>query len=92
MQERSYSSKPMAKQEFLRHLWCQKSVFIKHGDKTHRQKELHWGLGEWPIIYFQVGRGLVIASASQVFWKQGLQDFRTSRGLAVLGKRSLITV
>ena len=51
----------MAKKEFLRHLWCKKVVLLKHGDRTRGQKELHWGHEEWPIIYFQVGRGLGIA-------------------------------
>ena len=36
----------------------QKVVLLKHRDKIHGQKELPWGLEEWPIIDFQVGRGL----------------------------------
>ena len=52
----------MAKKEFLRHLWCKMVVLSKHGDRTGRQKELPpWGPEEWPIIHFQVGRGLEVA-------------------------------
>ena len=60
----------MANKEFLRHLQCKKVVFLKHGDGTCGQKELHWGAEEWPVINFQVGRGLGTAQASKVFWKQ----------------------
>ena len=41
---------PMAKEEFLRHLWCKKVVLLKQG-----QKELHWGCEEWLIIHPEVG-------------------------------------
>jgi len=39
----------------------QKVVLLKPGDRTRGQKELYWGPEEWPIIYFQGGRGLGIA-------------------------------
>ena len=48
----------MAKKEFLRYLWCKKVILLKHRDRTHGQKELYWGHEEWPITYFQVGKGL----------------------------------
>ena len=48
------------KKKFLRCLWCKKVVLLKHGDGTCEQKELHWGHEEWPIIFFQVGRGFGI--------------------------------
>ena len=39
----------------------QKGGFIKARGWTGGQKELHQGHEEWPIIYFQGGRGLGIA-------------------------------
>ena len=40
----------------------QNGGLLKHGYRTHGQKELlPWGCEEWPIIYPQVGRGLGIA-------------------------------
>jgi len=64
----------MAKKEFLRHLCCKKVVLLKHRDRTHGQKELHWGHEEWPIIYFQVARGFGIV------WTSGSKVSRTLRG------------
>ena len=26
-----------------RYLWCKKVILLNHGDRTHRQEELHWG-------------------------------------------------
>ena len=31
-------------------------VLLKHGDRTHGQKELHLGCEGWLIIYLGVGR------------------------------------
>ena len=39
----------------------QKGDCIKARGQDMWQKEQHWGHEEWPIIYFQVGRGLGIA-------------------------------
>ena len=89
MQERCWGPEPMAKKEFLRRLWCKKVVFLKHGDRTCGQKELHWGLEECPIIYFPVGRGLGIAKPPRYF---GNKVSRTLRGLAIVRKVSFITV
>ena len=33
----------VVKEEFLRHLRCKQVVFLKPGDRTREQKELHWG-------------------------------------------------
>ena len=52
-------SKLMTKKEFLRCLG-QKGGFIKAWGQDHVQKELYWVHEEWPILYFQVGRGLGI--------------------------------
>ena len=41
-----------AKKQFLRRLWCKKEILLEHGDRTHGQKEPHWGCEEWLIIYF----------------------------------------
>ena len=49
-------------------------ILLKNRDRTCGQKELHRGHEEWPIIYFQVGRGLRIASAPKEFGKQDFQD------------------
>ena len=38
--------------------WSKKVILLKHGDRTHRQKELHQDHEEWPIIDFQAGKGL----------------------------------
>ena len=35
-----------AKKGFLRHLWYKKVILLKHRDRTHGQKELHWGCEE----------------------------------------------
>ena len=53
------SSRAMVRKEFLRHFMVHKGgfFFFKLGDRTHGQKELHWGHEDWPIIYFHVGRG-----------------------------------
>ena len=48
----------MAQKEFLRCLWCKKVVLLKSRDRTLGQTELRLDHEEWPIIYFQVGRGL----------------------------------
>ena len=79
----------MAKKEILRHLWYKKVVLLKHRDRTREQKELHWGHEERHIMHFQVGRGLWIVLASQVFWKQGFQD---PEGPSYCWERSFITV
>ena len=52
----------------------QQGGFIEVGDGMGGQKELHWGHEEWPILYFQVGRGSGRAEPSQGFWQQGSQD------------------
>ena len=36
----------------------QRDVLLTHRDRIQGQKELPWGHEEWPIIYFQVGKGL----------------------------------
>ena len=63
-------------------------VLLKHSDRIHGQKELHWSC-EWLIIHFQVGRGLRIAKVSKEF---GSKVSRTFRGLAVIRKRSFTIV
>ena len=36
----------------------QNGGLLKHGDRTHRQKELlHWGREGWQVIYYGVGGG-----------------------------------
>jgi len=67
----------------------QKGGLLKQGDRTCGQKEPRRGHEEWPLIYFQVGRGLRIASVSKEFGRKGS---RILRGLAIVGKRSFITV
>lgn len=57
----------MAQKEFLRHLWYQKVVLLKPGDRARGQKELPRGQKDWPMIDFHVGRGLGIASVSGNF-------------------------
>ena len=48
----------MTKKEFLRHYWCKIGGLLKHGDRTHEQKEmLHGGCEGWLIIYHGVGGG-----------------------------------
>ena len=68
-----WGSELMAEKEFLRRLRGKKVVLLKHGVRTHGQNELYWGGEAWPMIYFQVGRGLGTAGASKEFWKQGFQ-------------------
>lgn len=34
-----------------------KGGLLKHRDRTPGQKERHWGREEWPVAYFQIGRG-----------------------------------
>ena len=63
---------------------------LKHGDRTHGQGDLLPRACErWLIIYRGVGRGLRTAYSLRNF---GSKVSRTSRGLAIVGKRSLITV
>ena len=44
----------MAKKEFLRLLSCKMVVLLKHGDRTHGQKELHWCSEEQLIIHLEL--------------------------------------
>lgn len=39
---------------------AKKVILLKQGDRTRGQKERQWGHEEWPIKYFQAGRGLGI--------------------------------
>ena len=65
-------------------------VLLKHGDRTHGQEELLPEACEgWLIIYLGVGRGLRMAYSPRNF---GSKVSRTLKGLAVIGKRSFITV
>ena len=65
-------------------------ALLKHGDRTYGQEErLPRAYEGWPIIYLGVGRGLRIVYSVRNF---GSMVFRTLRGLAFIGKRSLITV
>lgn len=75
----------MTKKEVLRRLRGKKGVLLKHGARTCGKSELHWGHEQWPIVYFVVVRG-------QVSREFGSRFFRTLRGLAVVGKTSIITV
>ena len=80
----------MTKKEFLRHLWCKMVVLLKHRDRTHGQEELLPRACEgWLIIYLGVGRGLRIVYSLRNF---GSKVSRTLRGLAIVGKRSFITI
>ena len=80
----------MTKKEFLRCLWCKMVVLLKHEDGTPGQEELLPQAREgWLIIYLGVGKGLRIANSLRNF---GRKVSRTLRGLAVVGKISLITV
>ena len=65
-------------------------VLLKHGDRTHRQGEvLPWACEGWLIIYLGVGRSLRIVYRLRNF---GSKVSRTLREIAIVGKRSLITV
>ena len=65
-------------------------VLLKPGDRTPGQEELLPRASEgWLIIYLGVGKGLGIAYALRNF---GSKVSRTLRGLAIVGKRSLITI
>ena len=69
----------------------QNVVLLKPGDGIPGQEELlPRGCKEWLIIYLGVERrGLRIAYSLRNF---GTKVSRTSGGLAVVGKKSLITV
>lgn len=47
----------MAKEEFLRSLWC-KTLGQDLWDRTRGQEELHWAREEWPMIFSQVREGV----------------------------------
>ena len=80
----------MAKKEFLRRLWCKMVVLIKQEDRTRGQEELlPWACEGRLIMYLGVGRGLRIAYSLRNF---GSKVSRTLRVLAIVGKRSLITI
>ena len=65
-------------------------VLLKHGDNTSGQEELlPLACEGWLIIYLRAGRGLRRAYSLRNF---GNKVSRTLRGLAIVGKRSLITV
>ena len=65
-------------------------VSLKYRDRTHAQEELLTQDCEgWLIIYLGVGRGLRILYSLRNF---GSQVCKTLRGLAIIGKRSLITI
>ena len=65
-------------------------VLLKHGDRTRGQEELLPLAREgWLIIYLGVGRSLRIVYSPRNF---GSKVSRTLGGLAIVGKRSLITV
>ena len=50
-----------SKERILEASLVQKGGFIKDGDTTLGQKELHWGCEEWLVMYFQVRRELGLA-------------------------------
>ena len=65
-------------------------VFLKYWDRSHGQEELlPQACKGWLIIYLEVGRGLRMAHSLRNF---GSKVSRTLRGLAIVGKRSLITI
>ena len=65
-------------------------VLLKHGDRTSGQEEwLPRACEGWLIVYLGVGRDLRIEYSLRNF---GSKVSRTLRGLAVVGKRSFITV
>ena len=80
----------MTKKGFLRRLWCKMVVLLKCGDQTRGQEEwLPRACEGWLIVYLGVGRDLRIEYSLRNF---GSKVSRTLRGLAVVGKRSFITV
>ena len=46
----------MAKKEILRHLWCQKVILLKQGDRIRGQEELHWAVKSDGYILWSWGR------------------------------------
>ena len=76
----------MTKKEFLRHLWCKMVVLLTHRDRTHGQEELLPRACEGWLI---VERGLRIVYSLR---NLGSKISRTLRGLAIIEKRSLITM
>ena len=68
----------------------QNMVLLKQGDRTRGQEELLPRACEgWLVIHLGIGRGLRITYSLRNF---GSKVSRTSGGLAVVGKRSLITI
>lgn len=45
----------MAKKEFLRYLWWEKVVLLKHRNRTPGQEKLPWVCEVWLIIHLGAG-------------------------------------
>ena len=53
----------MVNKEFLQGFWCKKGGFRKAQGQDRWAEGAALGCVKWPIVYFQVGRGLGIAEA-----------------------------
>lgn len=76
-------------EKLLRHLRCKKVVLLKYRDKSHGQKELHWGCDKATEYAFKSGWGLGQHQPPRFY---GNKASRTFRRLTIVRKRSFITI